>query len=66
MNWIQSRSLFVNADIIQAVMSNPQVTCDDLESLIASVSNQMGMASHWVSILLDFEAEIVLRNYYGY
>ena len=65
MNWFESRSLPVNDEIIQGVMNNPRVTCNDLEAIAASVANQDGMASPWINIILELEGAIVLRDYYA-
>ena len=55
----------VNDEIITAVISNPDCTCDDLEALIASIGNceaMGGVASPWIQTLLDLEARMVLAG----
>lgn len=62
MNWIQTRSLPVNDEIIKAVMNNPDVTVEDLYALEASVANQYGAASPWIPIILEAEAALVMQE----
>lgn len=54
----------MNDEIIEAVLSNPDVTFADMEALIASVSNQMGAASPWIPVLLEEYGNMVMDAYY--
>ena len=57
-------NLPVTPEIAQAVINNPDVTPDDLESIAASIANSdMGIAHPLYQAALDREAEIVLAEY---
>ena len=55
----------VNDEIVRAAISNPCVTCDDIEALIASIGNceaMGGVASPWIQTLLELEGRMVLAG----